>query len=93
MGGYTDQEITDMMAFFEEGGLSFKREDVPLVGQWSAGLAVLARDMPRYLAKHPRNDAALFKQVVRLITAEEEEVFEEGAFPIYKGHKEVELLP
>jgi hypothetical protein len=93
IGGHPDREITETMAFFEKEGLRFKREDVPLVEQWSAGLAVLARDMHQYLAKHPRDDAALFKEVVLLVTAEEERDFKDGAFPIYKAHKGAELLP
>jgi hypothetical protein len=81
--GATKRRV-DNIGFFEELGLRFDADDY-LVGLHYAGLAVLARDMHRYLAEHPRDDAALFEQVVSLVHAEERTLYQGGAFPTYEG--------
>jgi hypothetical protein len=82
-GGHMKRQI-DATGSFEEGGLTFVVEDV-LVGLHYAGLAVLARDMHRYLAKHPRDDATVFEQVVSLVHSEDSKQYGSGAFPNYEG--------
>ena len=79
------------MGFYEELGLRLELQDLPL-GQYYAGLAALARDMDEYLAKHPRDDAALFKTVISLINTEERPRYGGGAFPTLDGQR-VEILP
>lgn len=73
--------------FYEEAGLRFDREDYA-VGQLYAGLAILTHDMHQYLARHNRNsrsDAALFKEVVALVNAEDRLIYGDKAFPNYVG--------
>ena len=67
--GYMMRTIRER-GFYEEQGLRFAYDDLPL-GQLYAGLAVLARDVHQYLAKHPREDAALFEEVVSSVNTEE----------------------
>jgi len=74
----------DEMGSYEEEGLRFVADDF-MVGLHYAGLAVLARDMHRYLAEHPRDDAAFFEQVVSLVHSEDGKRYGGGAFPDYKG--------
>lgn len=88
--GYMRRQIGEM-GFYEEQGLRFVWDDLPL-GQFYAGLAVLARDMHQYLAKHPRGDAALFEEVVSLVNSEEGRLYGGSAFPNYGGLP-VEKLP
>lgn len=70
--------------FYEEEGLRFVPEGAS-VGKLYAGLAVLARDMHLYLAQHPREDAALFEEVVSLVHEEESRAHGSQAFPTYDG--------
>ncbi len=77
--------------FYEEDGLRFEPNDL-MFGLEYAGLAVLARDIHNYLTQHPRNDAALFQQVVSLVHAEENKRYGNKAFPKYEGLP-VETLP
>jgi hypothetical protein len=81
--GYMMRTIKER-GFYEEQGLRFTHEDLPL-GHLYAGLAVLARDMHQYLAKHPRDDAALFEEVVSSVNTEEERQYGPQAFPNYAG--------
>jgi hypothetical protein len=56
-----------------------------MVGQLYAGLSVLARDMYLYLANSSRNDAALFSDIISVVNEEERRMYQEQAFPDYKG--------
>ena len=78
-----DRQIREI-GFYEEAGLRFEYGDY-VVGQLYAGLAVLARDMHLYLVQHPREDAALFEDVISLVNAEESRLHGGKAFPNYKG--------
>lgn len=69
---------------YEEAGMCYVADDFK-VGLHYAGLAVLARDMHRYLADHPRSDAAFFEQVVSLVHGEDSKLYGGGAFPNYQG--------
>jgi hypothetical protein len=69
---------------FEEGGVRFEPIDL-LLGLEYAGLAVLARDIHDYLIQHPRDDAAIFEEVISLVHAEESKLFGDKAFPTYEG--------
>lgn len=82
-GGYMRRQI-DATGSYEECGLTFVADDF-LVGLQYAGLAVLARDMHRYLAEHPRDDSTFFEQVVSLVHNEDSKQFGGGAFPNYEG--------
>lgn len=88
--GYMRRQI-DATGFYEEQGLRFVADDF-LVGLHYAGLAVLARDMHRYLAQHPRKDATLFEEVVSLVNAEDSKRYGGQAFPEYEGLP-VDALP
>lgn len=88
--GYMRRQIGEI-GFYEEQGLRFMFDDLPL-GQLYAGLAVLARDMHQYLAKHPREDAAIFEDVISLVHTEESRQYGGNAFPDYGGLP-VEGLP
>ena len=84
--GLMNRRIREM-GFYEEAGLRFEREDYA-VGQLYAGLAILAHDMYQYLARHERylrDDAALFNEVVALVSIEESRVHGDKAFPSYVG--------
>jgi hypothetical protein len=81
--GYMMRTIRER-GFYEEQGLMFAYDDLPL-GQLYAGLAVLARDVHQYLAKHPREDAALFEEVVSSVNTEERRQYGAQAFPNYEG--------
>ena len=74
----------DEYGSYEELGLRFTADDFAL-GLHYAGLAVLARDIHRYLAAHPRHDAVLFEQVVALVHSDESTRYGAGAFPHYEG--------
>jgi hypothetical protein len=87
--GYSARMILEYQVF-EEQGLELTTDDLPL-GLLYAGLSVLARDMHAYLAKHPREDAALFGEVVSLVSAEESNQFGGKAFPDYDGLPEAEV--
>src|SRR5262245_18233459 len=88
--GYMRRQI-DEYGSFEELGLKFSSEDFK-VGQHYAGLAVLARDMHRYLTEHPREDSAAFEDVVSLVNREDSKRYGAGAFPNY-ACLPVEVLP
>lgn len=81
--GLMDRRIKEM-GFFEEGDLRIEIEDYA-VGQLYAGLAVLARDMHQYLSQNPRDDAALFEEVITLVHTEERRIHGDKAFPNYVG--------
>ncbi len=82
-GGYMKRNV-DWTGCYEEGGMTFVTSDA-LVGLHYAGLAVLARDMHQYLARHPRSDVTTFEQVVSLVHDEESALHGAGAFPDYAG--------
>lgn len=68
---------------YQEGGLTVTRQDLPL-GHLYAGLAVLARDMHHYLARHPRPDADVFEQAVAQVNRADAS-YGDQAFPHYGG--------
>jgi hypothetical protein len=49
-----------------------------------AGLAVLCRDMHRYLEQHSRDDASWFVAITQEVNAEDEIEFGKRAFPTYE---------
>jgi hypothetical protein len=77
--------------FYLEPDLRLEEKDL-LLGQLYAGLAVLARDMHDHLAKHPRDDAEMFRALVQMVNTEDRARYGSGAFPEYDGHP-VSLLP
>jgi len=89
--GHMKRQI-DEVGFYEEQGLRFDANDF-LVGLHYAGLAVLSRDMHRYLAEHPREDAKVFEEVVSLVNGEDSRLYGRGAFPSYDGVPEAGTLP
>ena len=70
---------------YKESGLSITYDDYPL-GQYYVGLAVLVRDMHLYLEAHPRDDTALFYDVVDAVNSVDTLMYgSEVAFPNYGG--------
>lgn len=67
---------------YTENGLTFVREDLPL-GQLYAGLTVLCRDMYFYLDKNPRDDSAVFDEILSQVIARERSKYGTSAFPEY----------
>jgi hypothetical protein len=81
--------------YFEEAGLRITHDDYPL-GQYYVGLAVLVRDMHRYLETHPRDDSTLFHDVVTAVHTDDAARYgSDAAFPNYGGRlaNEAEALP
>ncbi len=62
----------------------FDRDDLRL-GQLYAAMAVLARDLHRFLEEHPRHDATWFSEVVAVVNQEDARRHGAGAFPGYAG--------
>lgn len=82
--GYVGVSWKDLERYnqYEEPDSGFKltQEDKSLT-QLYAGLAVLSKDLKEYLFSYPREDAALFEEVVTMVGAVERKRYGAMAFP------------
>jgi hypothetical protein len=72
------------IGFYEERGVIFVYDDFAFSHLY-AGLAVLARDIHRYLWRYPRSDALLFMEMFSPVNAEEGARFRSPALLNHKG--------
>jgi hypothetical protein len=72
------------IGFYEERGVIFVYDDFAFSHLY-AGLAVLARDIHRYLSRYPRSDALLFMEMFSPVNAEEGARFRSQILLNHKG--------
>jgi len=78
------QRMIREIGFYEERGVIFVYDDFAFSHLY-AGLAVLARDIHRYLWRYPRSDALLFMEMFSPVNAEEGARFRSPALLNHKG--------
>ncbi len=80
--GYRGISWRDLTRYnaYQEPGFELTEKDKDLT-QLYAGLAVLSRDIHQHLVKSPRDDVALFEEVITAVSAEERQRYGAKAFP------------